>query len=469
MNEKLADALSYVDDRYITEAASRRHKKHRILIAVAAVLAVVIFLNVPSIPLAVSAHAVSLAPKSRAMERPDPGSEEWKAWVNEQEKRNAETKDALVPVWEFTPKCSEEVLSGTDDVNRLWSPINAYIALAMTAEVTDGATRQEVLDALGVQNMDQLRRGVSAMWESVHQDNGKEISVIANSLWLDEDVSYEQGTMDLLAQSYYASVYQGDLGSRKTNGAMGNWLKNQTGGFFGNQTPKVNMPEDAMLGILSTIYFQSKWCHKFSQSENTSGVFHANSGEIPCTFMNKKEMHLDYSWGESYGAVSLAMENGSSMWLILPDEGKTTDDVLKEGEYTRLFAPQNEEEEENTKRMKVNLSVPKFDVSNNMDLKESLQKIGVNQIFEMLGNDFSPSVRSEIPVYLDNISQNVRVEIDEKGVTAASYIQLNLGAGASEPPKEIIDFVLDRPFLFFITSAEGVPLFSGTINTPKNN
>ena len=47
----------------------------------------------------------------------------------------------------------------------------------------------------------------------------------------------------------------------------------------------------------------------------------------------------------------------------------------------------------------------------------------------------------------------------------SSYIELNFGAGAAEPPDEIIDFVLDRPFVFVVTKDQ-IPLFVGTVNTP---
>ena len=33
------------------------------------------------------------------------------------------------------------------------------------------------------------------------------------------------------------------------------------------------------------------------------------------------------------------------------------------------------------------------------------------------------------------------------------------------PPDEIIDFVLDRPFLFFVTNSN-IPLFAGAVNQP---
>ena len=53
---------------------------------------------------------------------------------------------------------------------------------------------------------------------------------------------------------------------------------------------------------------------------------------------------------------------------------------------------------------------------------------------------------------------------DEQGVKAAAYIEIP-GAGAAAPPEEIIDFILDRPFLFVITS-NSLPLFAGTVNEP---
>jgi serine protease inhibitor len=56
------------------------------------------------------------------------------------------------------------------------------------------------------------------------------------------------------------------------------------------------------------------------------------------------------------------------------------------------------------------------------------------------------------------------VEVDEDGVTGAAYTLFALAEGAAEPPKEQVDFVLDRPFLFLVTSRDGSVLFSGVVN-----
>ena len=465
MNEKVAQALSYIDGKYISEAARRKKRKHRFLVAVAAMLALVMFFNVPSIPLAITAKAVSIASDSRKTDRPDRNSDQYDAWREARDQREALLKETVDPIFDFAELASREVLSGVDATNRVWSPINAYIALAMTAELTGGETQQEVLDVLGVSDLRDLRLRMSAVWESIYEDNGKEISVLANSLWLDKDVDYEQEVMDSLAYYYYASVYQGDLGSDRTNRDIANWLNNQTGGFLKDRTGKVDLIPNSMLALVSTIYFQSQWKDQFDRNDNTQEMFHAVSGDLECTFMNADLRQMNYYWAEDYGAVQLFLENGSYMWFILPDEDKTVDDVLSGGDYMNMITQNGEFPDENHKWMKVNLSVPQFDVSASTDLKAALQNMGLTKIFEPLGNDFSPSIDSEIPVYLDSINQDTRVVIDEEGVTAASYILLEFGAGAAMPPDEIIDFVLDRPFVYAITSDQ-IPLFVGTVNMP---
>ena len=58
-----------------------------------------------------------------------------------------------------------------------------------------------------------------------------------------------------------------------------------------------------------------------------------------------------------------------------------------------------------------------------------------------------------------------RVAIDEEGVTAAAYTVMP-APGAAMPPDEEVDFVLDKPFLFAITSETGLPLFMGVVQNP---
>ena len=470
MNEKVAKALGYVDEKYVTAAAKRKKKKAAKywISAVAAVLALVLLFNLPSMPMVISAKAVSIASESRQMQRPDlddyKDRDQWRAdrekWEAEQKflsSTTRETVDALAP---FFTNGSAQFLSTQGSENLLWSPINAYIGLSLMTEVTDGASRQQILDLFGARDIDALRQQVGAVWESAYNDNGHEISTLANSLWLENGLNYQQDTMDNIAYYYYASVYQGDLGSQKINNAIGAWINNNTGGFLKKSTSNVNLSPDTILALYSTIYFQAKWQDEFSASKNTQDTFHAPNGDKTVTFMNKKLAQMYYYYGDNFSAVALSLKNGSRMWFILPDEGYTTADVLADGQYMQMVLQQDWE---NEKWMKVNLSVPKFDVKSTMNLRGGLQEMGVTDVFNEGAANFS-AITGDVPIFLTAANQSVRVQIDEEGVKAAAYIEFP-GAMSPEPPEEIIDFILDRPFIFAITT-DNIPLFMGTVNNP---
>ncbi|MBR3999472.1 MAG: hypothetical protein IKI93_14160 [Clostridia bacterium] len=477
--EQIVDMIGEAPDNYVKDAKEYK-KKRRIpkwskwMGGIAAVLAIVLLVNnMPGIPLAIHAHAVSKASEPRVSDYDavrDKSKEERDAWWAANDLRNALRKETLPSIANFSELCSAEMISGTDSTNRVWSPVNAYIALAMTAELTEGEAQAELFTLLGVDSLETLRARISAVWESVYENHkDHEICTLANSLWIDNDLDYAKEAMDTLAYDYYASVYQRDLGSDRTNTDITNWMKNQTGGFLSDRTGKTDLAkEDMMLTMASTIYFQAKWNDEFNKGMNTDGVFHSADGDVNCTFMNKKLAEMNYYWAEDFGAVQMFMKNGASMWFILPDEDKTVDDVLSGGDYMNMVTLSDAFPKENKKWMKVNLSVPKFDVSSSVNVKEGLQDLGVSKIFDWTTNSFASTMQSKskpYPIYLDSINQDTRVKIDEKGVTAASYIELNFGAGAAEPPDEIIDFVLDRPFVF-VVSREQIPLFVGTVNTP---
>lgn len=456
MHEKLAKALDYISDRHIAEAAGAKGQRRYWLCAVAAVLAVVLLINLFNGPMTVQAKAVSIASESRQADRDG----DFDIWYAELEQREAATLEALSSLSEFFADSSARYMAAGQAENRVWSPVNAFMALAALAEVTDGNSRQQILELLGAADLDALRAQVGALWESVYQDDGHEISVLANSLWLDENLSYSQTAMDNLAYYDYASVYQCDLGSAKSGKALQSWLSSNTGGLLKQKTANAAFSEDAVLTLASTVYLQAKWSEPFSAGKNTRDTFHAPGGDITCTFMNRKEMQTSYYWGDCFGAVGLDLKNGCTMWFFLPDAGKTVADVLDEGEYLDVITQKSE----NNQYLKVNLSVPKFDISSGGDLKEMLQALGVTDIFSPETADFT-AITADTPVVITSVNQAARVLIDEEGVKAASYIELPAN-GAAPPPEETIDFVLDRPFLFVIEAGGGIPLFVGAVNQP---
>ena len=463
MNEKLVYALGCIDNAYITEAAKKKRKKKIFLSAVAAVLAAAVMTTLPTIPFVITADAVAIAAGSEIPDREDGFDAYWDAW-----ERNMDAAgEASVKLREFYRVATAQFLSAEAE-NQIWSPANAAVALSVLAETASGSTRREVLDLLGVADVETLRDYVGGMWESANKDDGHNVSALANSLWLDDDMKYDQPVMDILAGEYHASVYQTELGSGRGNRAIQSWVNNNTGGLLKQMSKGIDVSAqapaiDTALALASTVHIQTKWNDKFSAARNTNEVFHGTVSDTDVTYMNMKEEQMEYYWANDFGAVGLFMENGLKMWFFLPDEDKGISDILNDEDYLAVIAC-GAQTYESHKQMKVNLSVPKFDISDSMDLKTGLWDLGLSEVFNENGGDFGTTFETDLPIFVSRINQASRVTIDEQGVTAASYIELGWGAGASAPVNEIIDFILNRPFVFAIATIEGVPLFVGTVN-----
>ena len=365
----------------------------------------------------------------------------------------------------FFSRSARTFLTGTEGENRVYSPLNVYMALSILAQLTGGESREQILTLLGSDSMDALRQQASDVWNSNYRDDGALTSILANSLWLNKDMKFHQETMDILAQNFYASSYQGKMGSEQFNRALQSWLNEQTGGLLKEQAGNIELDSDTILALASTVYFRAKWNNEFSKGNTMPQTFHTPTGDVEIDFMHQRD-DQSYYWGEKFAAVSLPFKQGGDMWFILPDEGITPEELLSDEEAMEFLFTAHRYEWENQKFLYVNMSIPKFDVASQFDLEEGLQAMGVTDVFDPALSDFtSMTTQVEVPIIVSQTSHAARVVIDEEGCTATAFTAM-LGAGAAAPPDDEVDFVLDRPFLFCVTGDSGLPLFVGIVNYP---
>ncbi|MBQ2927524.1 MAG: serpin family protein [Oscillospiraceae bacterium] len=388
--------------------------------------------------------------------------EVYSAWRQDRQNQRNQPEGYADDLHPFFAAAVPAILTA-DVENPLCSPLNLYLALAMLAETAAGTSRQQILDTLGAEGIDALRAQAGQVWNAHYCADSASSSVLANSLWLDEGCSYSPEVVSLLAKQYYASVFQGDLGSAEMNQALGSWLSEQTGGLLEEQAKQVQLDPDTVLALASTILFRAKWDTEFSEANNTQATFHSPTGDREVTFLNRELSYGPYCWGEDFGAVSLPLEDGSRMWLFLPDAGKSPQQLLENGHVLALTL-QGGPDSENQAGIRVNLSLPKFDVTADLQLKPSLQDLGITQVFDPGTADFT-AILPDSPAWLSKVQHAARVKIDEEGVYAAAYTVM-MECGAARPPEDEIDFILDRPFLFIISSHDNLPLFAGIVNHP---
>ena len=362
----------------------------------------------------------------------------------------------------FFKKTYKEFLSDSKNENRLYSPLNVYMALAMTAEITNGESRQQILDLLGADSISTLRKQANSVWNANYSDDGAVTSILASSLWLNKNVKFNEKTLDFLTTNYYASSYQGEMGSDEMNIALRNWLNQQTGGMLSDQISNVELDAKTVMALATTIFYQAKWDAEFEKTNTENSTFHSTIGDMMCDFMNCTEYNGYYYWGNKFSATSKSLANSGKMFFILPDENVSVTDLLSDNEALSFMSSNGKWS--NNKRIRINMSVPKFDVSSNMDLKNGLIKLGVADCFDSEKSDFS-SLCDGDGMSISKVEHGVRVAIDEDGVVATAYTVVALD-GSSRPSDDEIDFIIDRPFIFVITSEDGLPLFTGVVNRP---
>ena len=308
--------------------------------------------------------------------------------------------------------------------------------------------------------------GCEVFYNSRHRrsrDEEEIQSVLAGSVWLRDDFGYVQSTMDTLANTYYASSYRGEMGSAEINSAIQAWLNEQTRGLLEEQAANIETNPLTVLLLATTIYYSAQWTDEFNEAANYTDVFHAPSGDTEAEYM-RAERGMDYFSGDGWGAVRLPLRGGNGMWFILPDEGVAVDELLQSEEVLGLMA--SGPNELAGKYAVVHLSVPKFDIAAQLDLIGGLMVLGVTDVFDPDVSDFTPmTTDTDMPIYVSEATHAARVKIDEEGVEAAAFTVIIADGAAAEPEDEIY-FTLDRPFLFAISSRDGLPLFTGVVNRP---
>lgn len=473
--DKLADALEQISEKHIEEAL-RPRKSYRlpVLGGIAAVLALALGLTLlrPAAPGAEPGvtHTPTVAGKKLLLAAPEypnvpdyptdlsdgAGYSVW--WETQRELHNqpfgyADTLECYFR--EFVPRVLAQ--------GEVCSPVNVYMALAMLAETTGGSTREELLTLLGADSIEALRIQAKHVWTAHYNDDGLATSILGSSLWLKEGQTYNQQTVDALAEHYYASVFQAELGTAEANQALRDWINEHTGELLREQAGNVELSEISDLALATTVYYRVQWVNRFAEQLNTQGIFHGKTGDTEQTFMNQELTYGPYYWSEHFGAVNLSLEDGGRMWLILPDEGIDPASIAGEVMAFLQSDPTSYTDPyENQKEIRVNLSVPKFDVSAQMDLVKVLKEMGITEVFTPGEADFSPIIPVKNSGYVGQVNHAARVAIDEEGVTAAAFTVVDR-CGAAAPPVDEIDFILDRPFLFVIESRDGLPLFTGTV------
>ena len=385
----------------------------------------------------------------------------YKAWREDKEKQQNQYKGYSEGLENYLKATVKEFLKDSGNENKAFSPMNLYFALGMLSEVTEGESRKDILNLLGSNNINSLRKQAKAIWNANYSDDGISTSLLGSSIWIDNSLTVYDTPLNSLKENYLASSYYGDIGSEEVNEALRSWLNKHTGNFLEESVKDLKLEPSTLLALASTVYFKDRWDMEFGKGSTEQEIFYASGGEVEADFMKGWEYGKFYV-SDNFSAFKKNFLGGGGMWFILPDEGTSLDSLLND-DKTLDFIANNGEGSEN-KEILVNLKIPKFDVISDINLSEGLKNLGLGDLFEFGKADFS--ALTDTGLFVSSARQSARVKIDEEGVEAAAFTVITAD-GAGFLPDDEVDFILDRPFIYAVTGADGLPLFVGVINNPE--
>ena len=364
---------------------------------------------------------------------------------------------------EFAGKLFSHLIAESPDENLVFSPVNIYAELAMLAQTAGGETREEILSLLGARSMAELRGGCRALIAAESMDDEKAKCVLADSLWLNSRFGYYADTLDLLAEYFGASSFWGDPSEFGFTQARRDWINENTNGFLKDSVDSIIVPasRNTVLELVSTVYLKTDWKVKFKTSANRQMVFHAPAGDGLYTFMVDTMEGERCLIGENFVAGSKSLNSGE-VWFLLPDEGVSIEEALQAGGMDFLLSDKSEA----VSGRIIDLYLPKFDYGGEIDLIGALSSLGLSRCFDPGASDFSNLTQTSGGLYVSKIDHSARVLMNEEGVEAGAFTNVELNYYSTHNYSEKLELKLDRPFVFVITGVSGEPLFMGVVTEP---
>ena len=216
------------------------------------------------------------------------------------------------------------------------------------------------------------------------------------------------------------------------------------------------MEPSAVSYLLNAIYFKGTWMNEFDKKNTKLENFRGYTRDIQKVEMMHQNEKFDYYENETFKAVQLLYGNGTyCMTVMLPNEGKSIDDMMKGMDAEKFMTMMG-----NVEECKVDLKLPKFITEMELPLNDIISQLGAPSIFNPSKADFSRFAKGDF--FVSQMLQKAKIEVSEKGTEAAAVTGAIMVASLGPREERSVVFHADRPFVYTITDQQtGAILFMG--------
>lgn len=408
----------------------------------------------PAIPPYPFGEGHRLAEDGEALER-------YRAWWQAKLDQQQLGIPCLDQIRSFAQRSARCLLADSADVNAVYSPINLWRYLGLLTKLTEGNSRARVLDLLGLTA--DLDPEDDALYRALYWDDGTSVCHPSASLWLNRRTHLSRALLTTLAAQCHTSVFRGPMGEQVLDEAFRAWLNRQTNDLLKDAVSDMGFNRDTAISACTTLYLRCCWSLPFNRDMTHTDVFYARGKAIETAFMRKEDAGGAVYLGTAFSSVIMDLQDGGYVALVLPDPGKSTDEILQSEAFYNFLCAGKAWEDRKDGRVKI--AMPRMDILSAMPLRQALGHMGLTDIFGTDRTDFSPDITSEDDLMLPSVEQYARLIMNEDGVEAASIIVAD-ASSLRAASREEIAFTLNRPFLFAVFSENSIPLFTGVFSAP---
>lgn len=375
---------------------------------------------------------------------------------------------------QFAANFASAAFSELDEAkNFAVSPVSVYMALSMAAECAEGNTKQELLDALGI-DYETLQDGFACLYNSLNRTYKSGMLTTSNSVWVNQNTVVEEDGLNSLSDKFFTDSYSADFEGDNdgANRAVRDYVKDKTNGLIDRNFA---LGPETYFALINTLYLKDSWNLDGKDLEYTEEEyqFAAGNGDV----VSKKLLRGAYSLGrvyegETFSSFFTSTAAGFKIKFIVPKDGFTLSEVFTAENIALANSVTDYQglDDENLTRYYTRCLFPEFTADYSEDVIGILNKyFGISDLFDEGACDLSKLLKEENQTKgadcCTSISHITKLTVDKKGIEGAAVTAL-VDAGTSAPPYEEVycDFIVDRAFGYIITDNYGTTLFSGVIN-----
>jgi len=257
--------------------------------------------------------------------------------------------------------------------------------------------------------------------------------------------------------------------------AMNSWVEDVTKGNIKDLVPEGYVDKFTKAGVVNAAYFKGQWTSQFKPEDTKPGNFYITRDQIRIVeFMNQKGSFNYYTSEDLQAHVVELPYVGDhvSMVIILPpwlDDG-LQQTVARLNPQT-LHGVMQEINSGFYNMDNLDVKLPKFSVSGDLELVEPLSEMGMASVFGPTSNltgfldlDLTPELEQN-QVKLSGAVHKSVIEVNEEGSVAAAATAL-IGFRSARPLFQT-EFKADHPFLYMIYDKQvNTILFFGVYQFP---